>query len=243
MNMILICLVHDFDFHIQLNSVMEINISGFIVNSNELMYRWQEIEIHCIIHGDKLWFPCTWNADTPNANLHHNIQCTQANRTRSGSSTPNCPRPSGGSSGHSDTNPSGRSQSSSNCNNHNTSASGHVTHSKGNGWQQHQSGDDDVGSESSEGQQMGNCDDIDNEDVIDNEPRFPPQTSSTLSHYSHWSSVNNKGGVLMHPVRHWYPTDNHSMQSDSPPSSQWQVSRSRYNQPCIQLWPFLVSNT
>jgi len=33
--------------------------------------------MHYIINGDKQWIPCTCKADTPNANLHSNIQCTE----------------------------------------------------------------------------------------------------------------------------------------------------------------------
>jgi len=33
--------------------------------------------MHYIINGDEPWIPCTCKADTPNANLHRNIQRTE----------------------------------------------------------------------------------------------------------------------------------------------------------------------
>jgi hypothetical protein len=33
--------------------------------------------MHYIINGDEPWIPCTCTADTPNGNLHSNIQCTE----------------------------------------------------------------------------------------------------------------------------------------------------------------------
>ena len=33
--------------------------------------------MHNIINGDEPWIPCTCKADTPNANLHSNIQHTE----------------------------------------------------------------------------------------------------------------------------------------------------------------------
>jgi len=33
--------------------------------------------MHYIINGDEPWILCTCKADTPKANLHSNIQCTE----------------------------------------------------------------------------------------------------------------------------------------------------------------------
>ena len=33
--------------------------------------------MHYKINGDEPWIPCTCKADTPNADLHSNIQCTE----------------------------------------------------------------------------------------------------------------------------------------------------------------------
>jgi len=42
-----------------------------------VVFRWQEIEMHYIINGDEPWILCTCKVDTPNTNLHSNVQCTE----------------------------------------------------------------------------------------------------------------------------------------------------------------------
>ena len=59
------------------DSVMGTNIIGSIFNSEKVVFRWREIEMHYIINGDEPWIPCTCKADTPNANLHSDIQRTE----------------------------------------------------------------------------------------------------------------------------------------------------------------------
>jgi hypothetical protein len=49
----------------------------FIFYSDKVVFRRQEIEIHYIYNGDSLCILCTCKADTPNTNLHSNIQCTE----------------------------------------------------------------------------------------------------------------------------------------------------------------------
>jgi len=77
MNLILTCLQHNFDFHMHHNSDTGTNIIGSIINSDKVVLRWQEIEMHYKINGDEPRIPCTCKADTPNANLHSNIQRTE----------------------------------------------------------------------------------------------------------------------------------------------------------------------
>jgi hypothetical protein len=59
------------------NSDTGTNIIGSIFNSDKVVFRRREIEMHYIINGDELWIPCTCKADTPNTNLHSNIQRTE----------------------------------------------------------------------------------------------------------------------------------------------------------------------
>jgi len=82
------------------------------------------------------------------------------NGTRSGSSTRNHSTTSGGNSARTDQNPSARSQRSSSRNgDQNSSASSCGTQCNENGRQQLQSGEDNEGNESSEGQQMSHRND------------------------------------------------------------------------------------
>jgi len=60
------------------NSDTGTNIIGSIFNSDKVVFSRQEIEMHHIINGDEPWIPCTCKADTPNANLHSNIQRTES---------------------------------------------------------------------------------------------------------------------------------------------------------------------
>jgi hypothetical protein len=56
---------------------METNIIGSIKHSDKVVFMRQEIEMYYIINGDKPWILCTWEADTPNTNLHCIIQHTE----------------------------------------------------------------------------------------------------------------------------------------------------------------------
>jgi len=76
MNLILIRLQHNFDFHMDHNSDMGTNVIGSTFNSDIVVFRWQEIIMHYILDGEELWIPCIFKADTPNGNLHSNIECT-----------------------------------------------------------------------------------------------------------------------------------------------------------------------
>jgi len=80
MNLILTCLQHKFDLHMDHNSDMGTYIIGSIVNSDMVVYRWQRIEMHWIMNGHELWIPRTCKADTPNVNLPSNIQRTEWQR-------------------------------------------------------------------------------------------------------------------------------------------------------------------
>jgi len=126
-----------------------------------------------------------------------------ANGTRSGSSTRNRSRKYGGSSGCTDQNPSTRFQGSSSHNDHqNSSASRHGTHSNENGQQQHQSVGNNGCNMSSDGQQMSDCNDD------DDEPRSPHWRTGILNNCSHSSSLNIQGRVMTHPARYLCLTDN-----------------------------------
>jgi len=46
-------------------------------NSDKVTFRWWEIEMNYILNSDKRWIPCTCKANTPNTNLHSNIQHTE----------------------------------------------------------------------------------------------------------------------------------------------------------------------
>jgi len=74
-NMILTHLQYNIDFHMDHNSDMGTNIICFIIKSDQHHFWWQEIDLHCILCGDKLWISCTCNADAHNVNMN-NIQCT-----------------------------------------------------------------------------------------------------------------------------------------------------------------------
>jgi len=76
MNLIVTDWQHNFDFHMNHNSNMGTNNIGSIFNSDKVVFRWREIEIHYIVHGDELWIPCSCNTDTPNTNLYTNMQHT-----------------------------------------------------------------------------------------------------------------------------------------------------------------------
>jgi len=77
MNLILTGSQHNFDFHMDHNSATRTNIIGSIFNSDKVVLRWWEIEMHYIIHGNELSIPCTCKPDTPSVNLHSNIQHTE----------------------------------------------------------------------------------------------------------------------------------------------------------------------
>jgi len=77
MNLILTRLQHNFDFHMDHNSNTGTNIIVSIFNSDQVVSSWREIEMHYMINGDEPWIPCTCKANTPNANLHSNIQRTE----------------------------------------------------------------------------------------------------------------------------------------------------------------------
>jgi len=70
-------LQHNFDFRMDHNSDTGTNTIGSIINSDKVVCRWQEREMHYIINDNKPWIPCTCEADTPNVNLHSNIQRTE----------------------------------------------------------------------------------------------------------------------------------------------------------------------
>jgi len=77
MNLILTCLQHNINFHIDDNSDKQTNSIGSIFNSNMVAFRRWELEMHYIINGEVPWNRSAYNAVTPNANLHTNIQCTE----------------------------------------------------------------------------------------------------------------------------------------------------------------------
>jgi len=59
------------------NSDTGTNIIGSMINSDNVVFRWREIEMDYIINSDKPWIPCTCKADTPKAKLYSNIQHTE----------------------------------------------------------------------------------------------------------------------------------------------------------------------
>jgi len=77
MNLILTRLQHNVDLYMDHNSDTGTNIIGSISNSDKVVFRWQEIEMYCIINGHKLSIPCSCKADTLDTNLHSNIQCKE----------------------------------------------------------------------------------------------------------------------------------------------------------------------
>jgi hypothetical protein len=77
MNWILTHLQYNVNLHMYHTSDTGTNIIRSIVNSEKVIVRWREIELHYIINGDELWIPCGYTADTPKANLASIIQRTE----------------------------------------------------------------------------------------------------------------------------------------------------------------------
>ena len=76
MNLILTHLQHNFVFHIEHNSDTGTTIIRSVFNSDKVVFGCREIEMHYVINRDEPWILCTCEANTPNANLHSNVQCT-----------------------------------------------------------------------------------------------------------------------------------------------------------------------
>jgi len=149
--------------------------------------------------ADSVYMP-SWY--TPRELAQQHSRHRMANGTRSGCSTSNHYRISGGSCGHSDQSPHGRSQGSSSHNDHQTSAvSSCGMQSNETGRQWHQSGGDSGIEDSSDGQQMWACNDV------GDEPLSPHCRTHIVNNSINSSSLNSQGAVMTHPARHVCLTD------------------------------------
>ena len=160
--------------------------------------------MHYIIESDDPWIPCTCKADTPNANSHSNIQCTQCQMESYLAAAPATVLENPNSAVAAlNIIPFAVSWATAATNNHqNSGASSRGTQSNEYGRQHHQSSDHNGGIESSENHQLGGCsDDAD-------EPQSPSRRTCIEYSCRYSSSVNDQGGVLTHPVRHLCLTDN-----------------------------------
>jgi len=202
MNPILTSLQHNFNSHMNHNHNTATKFIGSVYPNNKVILSWWDMKMHYMINGDEPWILCTSKADTPNVNLHRNIQCTDRPMEPDLAAAPTTilEIPEAAVAALIKIPVAGpRAAAATMIIKTPVPVAVGLTPKK-NGWQWHQSGGNDGGKKSLGGKQICDCD--------DHEPQSPHWRTLILNKCSHSSRLNNQEGVMTHPAWHLCLTDN-----------------------------------